>query len=307
MKYLPFLDGKYSVAPGLILMQKAETPEDKLVFQLDNLYPEYLHNKKTCRQEDIKKYFCEEKFMPGTAMYINHYMAHQLAMEHPDIFSLKQDRGKYQLTNQATGESIHWDKDWTAVSGDSHLSLFDALCSQVQEDLAVCQLEGEKDWMAAIHLCAPNHWAASEKTGRPFDQVHAPVPGMEKTMLHYFKMLSSIVQKGPYTRFAWGISTDERLNHHPIAPTGLDPVFWKGRSVDADHPELFLRVERQNLIGFPDVSAFLFTIRTYFYPLLDLEQEEKLALLDAVQSMSPAALAYKGLTGAVPFIERQLL
>ncbi|HCN82673.1 MAG TPA: DUF3445 domain-containing protein, partial [Sphingobacteriaceae bacterium] len=30
-----------------------------------------------------------------------------------------------------------------------------------------------------------------------------------------------------------------------------------------DSTYLYVRVERQNLIGFPEVNAFLFTIRTY--------------------------------------------
>ncbi|HTQ26813.1 MAG TPA: DUF3445 domain-containing protein [Puia sp.] len=307
MKYLPFLDGKYSVAPGLVPMQKADTSQEKLVFQVDELYPEYFQNKTRCRGEDMRKYFCEEKFLPVTTVYINHYIAHQMVREHPKHFSLEEQAGNYKLSNHITGEQLRWDKSWTTVSGNHYLSLFDALCSQLQEDMAVCQLEEERDWMAAIHLCAPNHWAAAEKTGKPFDKVHAPVPGMEKTMPHYFKMLNSVVQKGPYTRFAWGISTDTRLNHHPDPPAGEDPIAWRGRSVQQEHAALFLRVERQNLVGFPDVNAFLFTIRTYFYAVETLQQEEKMALLSAVASMSDDSLRYKGLIGALPLLQKQLL
>jgi hypothetical protein len=108
------------------------------------------------------------------------------------------------------------------LPGNNYVSLFDALCCQVQEDIAVCQLNRNEDWLAAIHLCAPNHWAPQDKIGKPFNKVHAPVADMEKINASYRKMFDSLVHKGPFTRFAWGIATDTRLNHHPVAPPGAD-------------------------------------------------------------------------------------
>ncbi len=204
-----------------------------------------------------------------------------------------------------TGKLLQWDKFTQELSGTEYLSLFDALCCQVQEDIAVCQLQDDKDWLAAVHLCAPNHWAAADKIGRPFNKVHAPVPGMEKTMPHYFKMLQSVIQKGPFTRFAWGIATDDRLNHHPDPPPGIMQEDWQGRRID-EAAQLYIRTERQNLLGFPDCNAFLFTIRTYFYEVDKLENNEKTALWSAVRSMSPEALAYKGLTGVTDFLMHHL-
>ena len=99
------------------------------------------------------------------------------------------------------------------------------------EDVVICQLAPEQDWLAAIHLCAPNHWAAHDKIGKPFNVVHGNIPGMEKINQHYFKMLELLVQKGPFTRFAWGLATDNRLNHHPEPPLGFDPILWQGRQI----------------------------------------------------------------------------
>ena len=42
MRYLPFLNGKYSTGPGLILMEKAVHPEDEKIFQIDDCYDETL-------------------------------------------------------------------------------------------------------------------------------------------------------------------------------------------------------------------------------------------------------------------------
>jgi len=306
MRYLPFLDGKYSVAPGLIPIHKVQDPADKLIFQVDEAYDEYISNKRACRKEDMHKYFCRDKLTPSTEVEINHYIVHKLLHEYPGLFELQNHGKDYLFINHKTGKQIQWRKDWISVDGSQYLCLFDALCCQVQEDFAICQVKGEHDRMAAIHLCAPNHWAAGDKIGKTFIAVHAPVPGMEKNAPHYFKMLLSIIQKGPFTRFAWGMATDKRLNHHPQAPPDIDPVYWRGRAIEKDNHDWYLRVERQNLIGFPDANAFLFTIRTYFYDVASLSEEEKLALLKAVESMSPASLIYKGLNDKIDVLRLRL-
>ncbi len=305
MKYLPFLTGTYSVAPGLIPISKAEEERDKFIFQVDEHYNAYLENKKACRKENIHKYFCEHHLLPRTIHHVNSYIALQLQKEYPSVFEFDDENENCFFINTKTREVIQWQKNNMQLHGNNYISVFDALCCQAQEDFAICQLQNEKDWMTAIHLCAPNHWAAADKIAKPFDAVHAPVAGMEKTFVHYFKMLQSIVQKGPFTRFAWGISTDDRLNHHPEPPPGINKTKWEGRRIN-NAAKLYIRTERQNLIGFPEVNAFLFTIRTYFYEVDLLEDHEKKQLWSAVRSMSPESLAYKGLTDATDYLAKKL-
>jgi len=306
MKYLPFLDGKYSTAPALVVLAKAPNPIDQFIFQIDEKYTQYIANKQRCRAEDIRKYFCEKDLTAATAVPMNKYMAGQLVKEHPGIFSFEQNDGRNILTNSKTAESITWRDDWMAVDNKNYLSLFDALCSQVQEDVAICQLDGDKDWLAAIHLSSANHWAPGDKIGKPFSSVHGIVPGMEKLNQNYFKMLMTAVSKGPYTRFAWGISTDTRLNHHPLPPPSVDPIYWQGRRIEHDSSHIYLRVEKQNIIGFAEQNAFLFTIRTFFYDIEELSGDEKQALFTAVEGMSPESLKYKGLTDKVEILRKRL-
>jgi hypothetical protein len=289
MKYLPFLDGKYSTAPGL---NKAD-PHTPFAFDLDEQYDSFIRNKQDCRKENIHKYYLETNLYPGTLRAVNQALVTLLLKEHPTSFIAAHP---LSLHNKRTGETLRWKKDWMHMEEGPYLSLFDALCSQVPEDIAICQLEEDKDWLAAIHLSAPNYWSPAEKIGRPFSAIHAAVPGMEKLNQHYFKMLVTAVQKGPFIRFAWGITTDIRLNHHPTPPPGTDPVLWRGRKME-DEGSLYVRVERQTLIGLPDVNAFVFTIRTYFYAIDELSDTEKKALQMAVAGMSQESLAYKGLSG----------
>lgn len=304
MRYLPFLSGIYSTAPGLVSTTRAEG-YDALIFQIDESYSLYLNNKRDCRQENIHKYYCEKKLLPETMRSVNQYLLKQLAHEHPQQFKINYT--ERQFTNTTTGEMFLWDEDWLNIHrSSSYNSLFDALCCQVQEDIAVVQLSNDEDWIAAIHLCSPNHWAPSDKIGRPFSAAHAPVPGMEKTLQHYRKMLESVIHAStPFTRFAWGIATDTRLNHHPIPPPDKDLNHWQGRTHQKNNG-WFIRTERQNLVGLAEVNAFLFTIRTYFYHIDELNQQEKSLLLAALKSMSPEVLEYKGLTGSISLLEEFL-
>lgn len=303
MRYLPFLSGIYTTAPGLVSTTRAEG-YDALIFQIDELYSLYLDNKRDCRQENIHKYYCEAKLQPETMRSVNQYLVKQLVQEHPKQFKVYYTNR--QFINTATREEFLWHEDWLNLNGNAYESLFDALCCQVQEDIAVVQLSNDEDWIAAVHLCSPNHWAPGEKIGRPFSTAHAPVPGMEKTLQHYRKMLDSVIHANtPFTRFAWGIATDTRLNHHPMAPPDKDHSNWQGRTHHKNNG-WFIRTERQNLVGLADVNAFLFTIRTYFYRVDELNQQERNLLLKALQSMSPEALAYKGLTGSINVLQDYL-
>jgi len=297
MKYLPFLNGSYSTAPGLQITQHAKNAADRLIFQLDSSYADYLENKKQCRAENLGKYYVEDNLPTATAVAANKCLVAQLTKEYPTVFSLATTPTAYCLKNNLTGAEINWHADWLQTADKNYQTLFDALCCQVPEDVAICQLTPEQDWLAAIHLCAPNYWAPHDKIGKPFNVVHGNIPGMEKTNQHYFKMLELLVQKGPFTRFAWGLATDKRLNHHPEPPPGFDPLLWQGRQIQPDTPQIYVRVERQNTIGLPAVNAFIFTIRTYFYEANTLQQPEKAALWAAVESMSEASLQYKGLYG----------
>ena len=123
---------------------------------------------------------------------------------------------------------------------------------------------------------------------------------MEKLRKNYEAMLKSIVSRGAFTRFGWSVALDKRLNHHPIAKNSSGNRFED--TIDTQNPELYVRVERQNLIGFPEFDAFIFTVRIYFYKINQLSLEEQQALRAALQSMTPESAAYKGLTDKMDFL-----
>ncbi|MBL9109773.1 MAG: hypothetical protein JNM74_10900, partial [Myxococcales bacterium] len=55
------------------------------------------------------------------------------------------------------------------------------------------------------------------------------------------------------------------------------------------------RVERQLTWPFPEVSASLFVIRTFVYPIAELGAERVRTLAEALANMPPEIRRYKGL------------
>ncbi len=295
--YFPYAHVQYTVAPGLKKLGTdfGNGPPDHQVFQIGGDYHLFRQNKLACRSENIQKYYRREREQANTLAVITHFIASQLLHNYPQYFQEEESNGSRSMTNQLTGETILYDQQSQLLAPSHYLSLLDALASQVPEDLAIWQVHDTKDYLSAIHLCAPNHWAPAEKIGKPFAEVHAPVAGMEALRARYQPMLKTLLQGGTYVRFAWGLGTDDRLNHHPEPPAGVDPKAWQGRHFDPQHPSLFVRVERQTLTGFPDVQALLFTIRTYFQEVRTLDKERLSALHQAVATMPEESLHYKGL------------
>ena len=225
--------------------------------------------------------------------------------QHPQSFRLSETQGRLKLHCALTKETLSLDRELHLLDTvaehpltPAYQDTLDALACQLQEDLAVVSLdEHGNDYVAALHLCLPNHWAAEDKIGKGFIASHAPVPEMEQINKSAAQLLNVMVNKGPFVRFAWGLATDTRLNHHPEAPPGQDEASWHGRRFDPARPELYLRVERQTIHGFPQINASLFTIRSYFYDVSQLakQPQQREALYSAIQSMSGESLQYKGL------------
>src|SRR5690606_22334856 len=96
--------------------------------------------------------------------------------------------------------------------------------------------------------------------------------------------------KGPFGRFAWGFSSDTRLNHHPEPPPGIDPVQWQGRRFSSPEESTFyLRIERQVTWGFPEIDAAFFSIRVYYLEGISIRRdpEKREKLVAALKSMTP--------------------
>jgi dimethylamine monooxygenase subunit A len=306
--YFPLETGKYEVKPGLMPLgtDLGNGEADKRVFQIDQQFAHYRQVKRLARAERLEKYYQIWNYSDAVAGAIAHLLLTRLPLEYPQYFRQTTTDDRLTLHNHLTTETLHFNPAGQlqeVITGNTtidppYVSALDALAMQVQEDLAVVCREGDQNWLAAVHLCHPNHWAAEDKIGRDFAVVHDPVAGMEKINRRSGAIVHTMITRPPMVRFGWGISTDTRLNHHPQSPPGIPSAMWQGRQFDIQAPRLYLRLERQVLWGLPEVDACLFTIRTYFRDCHQIKQQshDRDRLLSALQSMSSESLAYKGLT-----------
>lgn len=307
-RYFPLEQGRYEVKPGLLPLGTdfGNGQADRQVFQLDANFSQYRRVKEVGRSQQLSQYYQTHDYRLPVAAAIAQLICDRLTQEYPHYFcGQRSHQHAYTLQCKLTEETLQFDENFQRVQVQTkgkkidppYASALDALAAQVQEDLAVVSRNHEQHWVSAIHLCYPNHWAAADKIGRSFATVHAPVAGMDKMNQRGEALVRTMVERAPTVRFAWGLSTDTRLNHHPYPPAGLPPEQWQGRQFTAQTPRLYLRVERQVIWGVPAVNAALFTIRTSFRDCCLLKQNLTWCskLIAAIQSMSPDSLVYKGL------------
>jgi hypothetical protein len=300
-RYFPPASGRYEVKPGLVTLGTdfGNGTADDQVFQFDAGYVQYRKVKRLARSERLSKYYQTRAFGPEVAPVVCRFIARRLAEEHPEFFVLKEQGGETALSCELNGELLRFDQEMRRVAGGEsdppYADPFDALATQVQEDLAVVRRVNGKDWSCAIHLCFPYRWTAEEKIGLDFVATHLPVPGMES--FRKPGMVTTMIACGPFTRFVWELCTDDRLNHHREAPPGFDPEAWRERPFDPHHPRLFVRVEREVLWGFPEQEAALLAVRISFRDGEEIRRDAALRepLCNTIESMSPEALQYKGL------------
>jgi hypothetical protein len=300
----PFLNGRYEVSAGL------RPRGDEPVFHWDEEFFRYRKAKELARLENLDKYDPPSfRFPDALAHKISLWMVQEFLRVYSEQFQYSVDSytGLSYLDCKLTGDRIVWNQDGYLDFSQSHFDfapkpkdLIDALAMQVQEDFAVfIRNRCGEQWLARVHLCFPNHWAAQEKIGLGFNAIHLPVAGFERLAKAAPTLVSQMVEKGPYVRFAWGVATDDRLNHHPVPPPGVSLEEWQGRQFSESDPKLFVRVERQTLQSFEheDLDACFFTIRTYFHDTAkwDLDSPERKALYAAIAGMSTESLKYKGL------------
>ena len=120
---------------------------------------------------------------------------------------------------------------------------------------------------------------------------------MKNTKRDAEAIVNSIVNKGPFLRFAWGLKPEDKLNQHPRPCLSSAAKQATTNRFDPRHPSLFLRVERQVSWPFPEQQAALFTIRTYHTDCHEIreDREKNDKLVSALESMTKEQLKYKRL------------
>jgi dimethylamine monooxygenase subunit A len=146
-------------------------------------------------------------------------------------------------------------------------------------------------------VCFPSSWSLAEKIGRPIEEIHGVVPGLNASIGKQIGTFLQRLKPGvAWTRSNWGLSRFPDLNQHPARKL---PRLDASVSID----EVFFRVEEQALVALPRSDGVLFGIRLKVFPLRMLMQNESgQHLRRALETMPDAMADYKGLATARTWI-----
>jgi len=173
--------------------------------------------------------------------------------------------------------------------GSGPLALARAFLLACSDDLVVLRRTGPGRATAELLAVAfPSGWPPRLRAGADLPALHAPVADGDRLRAASVALTEALLTKGPYAQHVWGLDPDGRLDRDPSAPDAAahgcpPPDRW------------WLRVERQTSLPLPHLGRALFLIRPHLVPLTSLAADRRHLLHDAVASMSPAVLAYKGL------------
>lgn len=258
----PWSSGKFLISAGL------KPLGDKPVFENEENLQLYLDNKKTARKESLRKYYPEP-----------------IGLSSSEIKEVADS-----LKSHLLRDLPHFHLDSSFEASDE----VDFIISQVPEDFSVWKMEKEEEWLALIHLSGPNHWDAREKIGKSFLKAHLTIPHIDPISKAAPKLFEQVIKRGAFERFAWGVATDKRLNHHPEPPPGITTQEWQGRSFDPEAPALYIRMERQTI--FPISKNLVgFTIKTKFHDVSILPSQDLKLISQCMEGMDDKILTYKGL------------
>ena len=244
-------------------------------------------------------------------------LAAHAAAEHPDALQLDGERWRAPALGWALdGDQPPQDlgTDWPEIGPllagvPAEWRRTALLCLAFAEDFAV--LDSATATLPWLAVALPSMWAPEQKIGRHFADVHAPVAdnrlivGATEPLV---KLVTGDAER--WERFVWTLTAHPRLHAHPDR---VDPARWgalagpDGTPASDDaiaHPiaaHTWWRTERQTFIpvsGGPHGAAqAVFTILVHSTPLAQALQAPGQAarVHDALASMSPAVLAYRGL------------
>lgn len=163
------------------------------------------------------------------------------------------------------------------------------------EDLAV--VDGASASVPWMSVALPSHWSPAEKLGRSFTQIHAPVADSQTLQAAGPQLMALVSQGERWERFVWNLSSHPRLHAHPER---VPAERWPAGERTCFEQQAWWRTERQTFIPFKDstgAAQAIFTIAVEVMPLRQaLSSPSRVsALHEALASMTPSVLAYRGL------------
>ncbi len=181
------------------------------------------------------------------------------------------------------------------------------LLLSLQEDFVILKHDADTLRTEYLSVCFPSRWDPREKLGLNFSQIHAPVADNQMLIAAGPSIMTMAFMKQPMLRHVWLIVPSASLPQHP----DQNDYSWAKTLADSAPllPRLFFRVERQTTWPLPQFNRAVFFIRVMMSPLCDvlrIAPRRAPELADALRSMTPAVVAYRGMTDAMPRLLAEL-
>ena len=191
----------------------------------------------------------------------------------------------------------------------------------LQEDFVILKHHEDTLRTEYLSVCFPSRWDPREKLGLDFAAIHAPVADNQTLIAAGPNIMTMAFMKQPMLRHVWLIVPAASLDQHPKK----NQAWWSETLADPSPllPRLFFRIERQTTWPLPHLQRAVFFIRLMMSPLVDVlrilspvrpERSEgsdnrtsrAAELAASLRSMTPAIVAYRGMTDALPRLLNEL-
>lgn len=265
--------------------------------EVDNHYLKF-HSDKKARIAERGTKCCRTDSDPRVqdgARELLEELASYLPERYPSMFR-KSDVG---VDNVVTEESFNV-KDLTLNGGEPEDPM-QLAARLIQDDLAIMFEKSDGQYyLLAGAILLPGFWRLEDKWGMCLSEIHTSgnVPQfkekLEKGMMNFFRR---VTPEKPVLRNNYFLQVDDDLAwSRSIGPEDSEGIGWFTAEKDRPVDDLWFRSERQSLRRLPRSGGVVFTIRTYFHPIVEIAAEPGVPgrLASAVRSWGDDVSGYKG-------------
>lgn len=193
------------------------------------------------------------------------------------------------------------------------------MCAKmVQDDLAIIIEHEDGNYsLESGAIILAGFWRFRDKFQMKLNEIHTSgdVPKFnEKLKPGMTRFFQRLTLDKPVVRNNYFIQTDDNLGwSSSIGDEDVKEVGWNTAQEATNVDQLYFRSERQSLRRLPKSGAVVFTIRTYFVPMVKLCKEPYIPrrLLDGINSWTEDVKEYKGYAkykdALLPYLEKRAL
>lgn len=177
-----------------------------------------------------------------------------------------------------------------------------ALSQHLPEDYVILHDEPELGFVVRyLSVCFASNWSPADKLGLGFAALHAPVADNRALLTAHLGIETIAFRQAPMRRHVWLLSPSPELWQAPNqrASRWAQTLSNAANGKQSLLSQVQFRVERQTTLPLPAIKRAVFFIHVMVCPLIDvlrLDACRARALADALDSMSPAFVAYRGMT-----------